>query len=74
MVLVFTGESDSAADLLSSLKRHQTDLVENETRVLAIIVGAQQRAFEIKHALHLNFSNGPARTPTSCSRPVSMSL
>jgi len=55
MVLVFAGDSDFAGDLLSSLKRHQRDLAENETRVLAIVAGAQQRACEVKHALRLDF-------------------
>jgi peroxiredoxin len=55
MVLVFTGESDSAAELLSELRRHQRDLAENETRALALVAGSQHRASELKHALHLNF-------------------
>jgi peroxiredoxin len=55
VVLVFTGESDSAAELLSELRRHQRDLAENETRALALVAGSQQRASELKHALHLNF-------------------
>jgi peroxiredoxin len=56
MVIVFTGESDSAAELLSELRRYERDLAENETRVLAIVAGAQQRASELKHALHLDFA------------------
>ena len=52
MVLVFAGASDSAAELLSELRRHQRDLAENETRVLALVAGSQQRASELKHALH----------------------
>jgi peroxiredoxin len=55
MVLVFAGESDSAAELLSELRQHQRDLAEKETRVLAIVAGSQQRASELKHALHLDF-------------------
>lgn len=55
MVLVFAGNSDFATDLRSSLKRHQRALVENETRVLAIVAGAHQRPCELKHALHLDF-------------------
>jgi len=55
MVLVFAGASDSAAELLSELRRHQRDLAENETRVLALVAGSQQRASELKHALHLDF-------------------
>lgn len=55
MVLVFAGNSDFATDLRSSPKRHQRALVENETRVLAIVAGAHQRPCELKHALHLDF-------------------
>ncbi len=55
MVLVFAGASDSAAELLSELRRHQRDLAENKTRVLAFVAGSQQRASELKHALHLDF-------------------
>src|SRR6185503_17325753 len=55
MVLVFAGDSDFAADLLSELRRHQRDLAENETRVLALVAGSQQRASELKHALDLDF-------------------
>jgi peroxiredoxin len=55
MVIVFTGESDSAAELLSELRRRQRDLATKETRILAIVAGSQQRASELKHALHLDF-------------------
>jgi peroxiredoxin len=49
MVLVFTGESDSAAELLSELRRRQRDLATKQTRILAIVAGSQQRASELKH-------------------------
>jgi hypothetical protein len=53
MVLVFAGESDSANNLLSELGTHQPELTGNETRALAIVVGPQERASELRHTLHL---------------------
>jgi peroxiredoxin len=55
MVLVFAGESDSANNLLSELGTHQPELTGNETRALAIVVGPQERASELRHTLHLGF-------------------
>lgn len=54
MMLVFAGESDSANNLLCELGL-QPELAENETRVLAIVVGPQERASELRHTLHLSF-------------------
>lgn len=55
MALVFVGESDSANNLLSELGTHQPELAENETRALAIVAGSQERASELRHALHVGF-------------------
>jgi peroxiredoxin len=56
MVLVFTGESDFVAALLSELNVHESELAESETRVLVIIPGTQQRAAALKDSLHLQFT------------------
>jgi len=55
MVLVFAGESDSANNLLCELGLHQPELAENETLVLAIVVGPQERASQLRHAFHVGF-------------------
>lgn len=55
MVLVFAGESDSANSLLCELALHQPELAGNEARTLAIVVGSQARASELRRSLHLSF-------------------
>jgi len=55
MVLILAGESKGAADFLSKLQRHQTELAENEAGVLVVFAGSQQHASDLKNSLHLDF-------------------
>jgi len=55
MVLILAGESNGAADFLSTVQRHQTELAENETGVLVVFAGSQQHASDLKNSLHLDF-------------------
>ncbi len=55
LVLVLAGNSDSANSLLSELVQYQPQLAGNEARALAVVPGTRERAYQLKHALHLNF-------------------
>lgn len=54
-VVVLTGERGVATELLSQLGMHKRDFAENETRVLVVVPGSQQRASELKQSLHSDF-------------------
>lgn len=53
LVLVFAGESNLAAQFLSELEAQRQELAESEARILVVVAGSQQHAFELKQHLHL---------------------
>jgi len=55
MVLILAEESKGAADFVSTVQRHQTELAENETGVSVVFAGSQQHASDLKDSIHLDF-------------------
>ena len=55
VVLVFAGQSEGTADFLSDLQKHQSELAENEARVLVVRAGSQQHSCYWKRSLSVSF-------------------